>query len=61
MGGWVGPWAILDKYTFMSMIVLCFFVFDDCVVYKFIKFAEMMDYFYEVEKIKLKFKKIIFT
>ena len=41
VGGWVGPWAILDKYTFMSMIVLCFFVFDDCVVYKFMKFAEI--------------------
>ena len=34
-----------------------FFCFNDGDVYKFMKFAEMMDYFYELEKIKLKFKK----
>ena len=57
----MGSWAILVKYTIMSIIVLCFFCFNDCVVYKFMKFAEMMDLFSESGKIKLKFKKIIFT
>ena len=55
------PLAIFVTYTIMSIFVLGFFVFNDCVVYKFMKFAEMMDYFYEVEIIELKFKKIIFT
>ena len=41
----MGILALYDKYTIMSIIVLCFFVFNDCLVYKFMKFAEMMDYF----------------
>ena len=43
---WEGGWEIL---RYMSNIHLCkssVLSFSDCVVYKFIKFAEMMDYCY---------------
>ena len=58
VGGIMGN--ICQIYIYVNLLYYLF-TFIECLVYKFMKFAKMINLFSEPEIIKLKFKKIIFS